>query len=135
MTLVGFDDVSIHVRPDRSGRLAIVAAILIITSVSIHVRPDRSGRLTARTSFADGTGVSIHVRPDRSGRLKRCRPCLIVEQFQSTSAPIGADDRRYCRPTARPNSFNPRPPRSERTTGRMQPAIPEEDLPTFARTP
>ena len=56
-------------------------------------RPPRSERTTSGCHAPRGGDVvSIHVRPDRSGRHTILQKALEAEVFQSTSAPIGADD-------------------------------------------
>ena len=108
--------VSIHVRPDRSGRPRAPPGAAARRHVSIHVRPDRSGRQPEPRGVRPPGNVSIHVRPDRSGRRLVHRRPNRWQTFQSTSAPIGADDSPTRRRLLRRQRFNPRPPRSERTT-------------------
>ena len=84
--------VSIHVRPDRSGRHRTLETLVNNGIVSIHVRPDRSGRLVLLWPRRVWKIVSIHVRPDRSGRQEPSAAQVAFLAFQSTSAPIGADD-------------------------------------------
>ncbi len=132
--------VSIHARPDRSGRPADPlrrphslqgfnprpprSERATCTSkrtqsedkVSIHARPDRSGRQERHVCFSSVEDVSIHARPDRSGR----RVVFRLSLFRSAVSIHARPDRSGRRPSRRAARthpcFNPRPPRSERAT-------------------
>ena len=108
--------VSIHARPNRSGRRLTYPVAADINIVSIHARPNRSGRHRGAMRVTGLRHVSIHARPNRSGRQGTRRAPTHCWSFQSTPAPIGAGDRPTGPWAANQRSFNPRPPQSERAT-------------------